>query len=36
MPSISCLNCKFCSLQLFIKYKLIDHVRGWESENIDK
>ena len=24
--SIKCLNCKFCSLELCIKYKLIDHI----------
>ena len=26
MPSINCLNSKFCSLKLCIKYKLINHI----------
>ena len=26
ISSINCLNLKFCSLKLYIKYKLIDHI----------
>ena len=26
MSSINCLNASFCSLTLYIKYKLIDHI----------
>ena len=26
MSLINCLNCKFCSLKLCIKYKFIDHI----------
>ena len=26
MSSINCLNCKFCSLKLCIKYKLREHI----------
>ena len=36
MLSINCLNCKFCSLKLCIKYKLIYHIVNniWLIQNL--
>ena len=36
MLSVSCLNCKFCNLKLYIKYKLIDYIVNniWLTQNL--